>query len=314
MPHLRAGPDRPAGAIVAVGEVQVQIQVQVQVQEATVREIRRVALSFARRSAAVGYICRTMAAMRPDSHTGIQEVLRLHGWPVPRLAGVRGELPPWELDTALRMALDARRAGGRRGPRGVAGGALRRGAAAPVPAALPGVGRSAWHGWRGTSSRSRRGCIGEQVARGGDGIAERLPFVPLAEPEIAAWPSADEYRRLLARTWTTTALLACYAMAQQWLGFSSADHILGVTGVALWMGRQLARFVPVDLPLLHGAAIGHDVGKFGCVGEEERRIPRLHYYYTHAWYQAPPPARPRPHRHQPLHAGTSSRCGCRSRR
>ena len=52
------------------------------------------------------------------------------------------------------------------------------------------------------------------------------------------------------------------------------------------MGRQLARFVPVDLPLLHGAAIGHDVGKFGCVGEEERRIPRLHYYYTHAWYQA----------------------------
>jgi nicotinic acid mononucleotide adenylyltransferase len=66
---------------------------------------------------------------------------------------------------------------------------------------------------------------------------------------------------------------------------SILDHVLGVTGLSLWIGRQLSERIPVDLPLLHGAAIGHDVGKFACVGDEARRIPRLHYYYTHIWYR-----------------------------
>jgi cytidyltransferase-like protein len=225
-----------------------------------------------------------MATTRPDFHLGIQDVLNRHGWPVPRLAGVRGELPPWELDTALRMALSL-------------AGLEADADLAAWREALYGEARRRLFPQRFAESEERvahlagyffplaQGVIGEQVTHGGDGIAERLPFEPLAEPEVAAWPSADEYRRLL-RAMDLDGLLACYAMAQRWLGFSSADHILGVTGVALWMGRQLARFVPVDLPLLHGAAIGHDVGKFGCVGEEERRVPRLHYYYTHAWYQA----------------------------
>ncbi len=80
-------------------------------------------------------------------------------------------------------------------------------------------------------------------------------------------------------------VLVCLAMVQEWQGFSTYEHVLGVAGLALWIGRQLATSVPVDLPLLHGAAIGHDIGKFACVGDEIRRIPRLHYYYTHTWYQ-----------------------------
>jgi len=232
---------------------------------------------------AVRYISRTMAAARLDTHSGIQDVLKRTGWPMPHLAGVRGELPPWELDTALRMALSL--AGMDTGEDlsrwrdALYGEARWRLFPQRFPAADERVSRVA-----GYFFPLAQGVLGEQAARGGDGIAERLPFTPLAEQEIAAWPSADEYRRLL-HAMERDALLVCYAMAQRWLGFSIADHILGVTGVALWMGRQLARFVPVDLPLLHGAAIGHDVGKFGCVGEEERRIPRLHYYYTHAWYQ-----------------------------
>jgi nicotinic acid mononucleotide adenylyltransferase len=211
-------------------------------------------------------------------------VLERHRWPTPRATGAGRELPAWELDTALRLAVEL---AGEEAPRDLAtwreamyGEARRR----LFPQRFPASTDEA----RGVASYFfplAQGVLAEQVVRGGDGIAERLPFVPIEEAEIARWPSAGEYRRLL-RIVDDEALLVCYAMAQQWLGFSIADHILGVTGVALWVGRQLAGSIPVDLPLLHGAAIGHDVGKFGCIGEEERRIPRLHYYYTHDWYQA----------------------------
>ena len=116
-------------------------------------------------------------------------------------------------------------------------------------------------------------------------LAARLPFEPLTEAELAPWPSAPEYRRLLDCL-EAEGFLTALAMAQHWRGFSIQDHVLGVTGLALWIGRQLAKAIPVDLPLLHGGAIGHDVGKFGCVGDEAKRIPRLHYYYTHQYYAA----------------------------
>ncbi|NCO69222.1 MAG: hypothetical protein GW878_01685, partial [Acidobacteria bacterium] len=126
--------------------------------------------------------------------------------------------------------------------------------------------------------------VEEQWRRGGDALGRMLPFRRLADAEIQAWPSAAEYRSLLGHL-EGEGFVACLAMAQQWRGLTIFDHILGVTGLALWLGRQLARSIPVDLPLLHGGSIGHDVGKFGCVGDEERRIPRLHYYYTHLYYR-----------------------------
>jgi hypothetical protein len=116
-----------------------------------------------------------------------------------------------------------------------------------------------------------------------DAIAARLPFRPLAEEELLRWPSGEEYRRLLEHL-QREGFLVTLAMAQHWQGLTIQDHVLGVTGLALWIGRQLAQAIPVDLPLLHGGAIGHDVGKFACVGDEVQRIPRLHYYYTHQYY------------------------------
>jgi len=117
------------------------------------------------------------------------------------------------------------------------------------------------------------------------GLAARLPFRPLDDADLDPWPSGEEYRRLLQHL-DAEGFTVALAMAQHWRGLTIQDHVLGVTGLALWIGRQLARAVPVDLPLLHGGAIGHDVGKFACVGDEARRIPRLHYYYTHQYYAA----------------------------
>jgi nicotinic acid mononucleotide adenylyltransferase len=220
----------------------------------------------------------------PDAPTGelIAELQR-HGWLVASASADSLAASTWELDSALRLAL-------------------------ALAEECPDADLSAWREPIFTEVKRRLypdtfpqptaevarvaryffplagAVLREQAARDGDGIASHLPFVPLGEDEIARSPSGEEYRRLLQHV-EDEGMVLCYALAQQWFGLTIEDHVLGVTGLSLWIGRQLARAVPVDLPLLHGAAIGHDIGKFGCIGDEVRRIPRLHYYYTHIYYQ-----------------------------
>lgn len=67
--------------------------------------------------------------------------------------------------------------------------------------------------------------------------------------------------------------------------FDTLGHMGGVHYVAMYVARQLKEAgLPVDLALVSGAACGHDIGKFGCRKEEEKRIPYLHYYYTDICY------------------------------
>ena len=67
--------------------------------------------------------------------------------------------------------------------------------------------------------------------------------------------------------------------------FDTLGHMGGVHYIAMYVARQLKNAgVPVDLALVSGAACGHDIGKFGCRKEEEKRIPYLHYYYTDICY------------------------------
>lgn len=68
--------------------------------------------------------------------------------------------------------------------------------------------------------------------------------------------------------------------------FNILSHIAGVHYVAMHVARQLqAAGVPINLALVSGAAIGHDIGKFGCKPSEVSRMAHLHYYYTDIWFQ-----------------------------
>lgn len=65
------------------------------------------------------------------------------------------------------------------------------------------------------------------------------------------------------------------------LPFDTLGHISGVHYVAMYAARQLqAAQIPVDVALISGAALCHDLGKYGCKKSEGRRVPYLHYYYT----------------------------------
>ncbi len=74
-------------------------------------------------------------------------------------------------------------------------------------------------------------------------------------------------------------------MSQEWKGYTSLDHTLGVYSLCMFIGLQMKRLgFPVDLAILSGASIGHDIGKYGCVGEELKQIAYYHYFYTKEWY------------------------------
>jgi nicotinic acid mononucleotide adenylyltransferase len=54
----------------------------------------------------------------------------------------------------------------------------------------------------------------------------------------------------------------------------------------MYIGRQLyALGLPVDLGVIAGASLGHDIGKYGVLEEDMRRVPYLHYYYTEEWFK-----------------------------
>ncbi|NLX60992.1 MAG: cytidyltransferase [Tissierellia bacterium] len=69
-------------------------------------------------------------------------------------------------------------------------------------------------------------------------------------------------------------------------GHNTLEHILGVNYISLYIGRQIKKLgLPIDLGIVVGSALGHDIGKYGVMEEEINRVPYLHYYYTEKWFE-----------------------------
>lgn len=116
------------------------------------------------------------------------------------------------------------------------------------------------------------------------------PFDPLldllAVPEEALASSrvSEQYRSFQTAV-RESHLIALMRIGREIMQFDPASHTIGVHNVALHTAILAVKAgIPVDLPLVSGAALGHDVGKFGCRGEDAARIPYLHYYYTWQWF------------------------------
>ncbi|MDD3920635.1 MAG: hypothetical protein PHO41_05670, partial [Eubacteriales bacterium] len=106
----------------------------------------------------------------------------------------------------------------------------------------------------------------------------------LAQPqELENSQTKDAYERflkLLDRSFVQELL----HIGREIMPFDTLGHIAGVHHVAMHTARQLINTeAAVDLPLVSAAALSHDIGKFGCKGDETARIPYLHYYYTDEW-------------------------------
>ncbi|MBQ2994942.1 MAG: hypothetical protein IJD56_05525, partial [Peptococcaceae bacterium] len=95
----------------------------------------------------------------------------------------------------------------------------------------------------------------------------------------------EEYRRFL-HYFREFYLYELMYIGKELFYFNTLSHIAGVHYVAMHVARQLKDAgVPISIGLVSGAAVGHDIGKFGCKASETKRMAHLHYYYTGQWFE-----------------------------
>ena len=91
--------------------------------------------------------------------------------------------------------------------------------------------------------------------------------------------------QLFEKTVDDSHFLALMRMTREVTPFDIASHMIGVHNIALHTGIMAKKAgFSVDLPLLSAAAIAHDIGKYGCRGDEASKVPYFHYYYTWQWF------------------------------
>jgi nicotinic acid mononucleotide adenylyltransferase len=113
----------------------------------------------------------------------------------------------------------------------------------------------------------------------------KYPMQFLTEGEISGLESDEEYTKFL-KSFKKEYIYEMMKLNGEVFGYNTLDHICGVHHLSLYIGRQLnLKNLPIDLGRVSGAAAGHDIGKYGCKGEELKRVPHLHYYYTDQWFK-----------------------------
>ncbi len=116
---------------------------------------------------------------------------------------------------------------------------------------------------------------------------EDAPFDPLTDlypfDETLKNRVQTEYLRF-KQAIAQSHFLTTLRIGREIMPFDAASHTIGVRNTAVHtaiMAQQIG--LPVDIPLVASAALCHDIGKFACRGEDAKRIPYLHYYYTLQW-------------------------------
>ncbi|MBN2286822.1 MAG: cytidyltransferase [Tissierellales bacterium] len=111
-----------------------------------------------------------------------------------------------------------------------------------------------------------------------------LDFEFLSEDEIKNLRKPKEYLKF-KKTFDDKYIYELMRIGFEVTNHNTIEHIAGVHFIAMHVGRQLKKSgVKIDLGRVSGAAAGHDIGKYGCVGEEQKRVAYYHYYYTEVWF------------------------------
>lgn len=118
-----------------------------------------------------------------------------------------------------------------------------------------------------------------------DSWQSRYAMNLLQEHDVEELEDETEYRRFL-RAFDEEYTYELMKLNQEVVGYSTLDHVCGVHYLSMKVARQLKRVgMPLDMGRVSGAAAGHDVGKYGCRKEEQKRVAYYHYYYTGEWFK-----------------------------
>lgn len=123
-----------------------------------------------------------------------------------------------------------------------------------------------------------------EKAKGINNIISKYPFHFLTISEEKKLRDGSEYKKF-KKIFSDYYIYEMMQLHKELTGHNTIDHISGVHYLSLFIGRQLKNSgLPLDLGRVSGAAAGHDIGKYGCTGEELKRVPYFHYYYTDLWF------------------------------
>ncbi|MGO1818219.1 MAG: cytidyltransferase [Senegalia sp. (in: firmicutes)] len=113
----------------------------------------------------------------------------------------------------------------------------------------------------------------------------RYPLEIISDSNIKRFNITNEYRKF-KKVFENDYIYELMKLHQEITGYTTLNHITGVHYVAMHISNQLYKLnLPVDLGKVSAAATAHDMGKFGCKGEELKRVPYLHYFYTEQWFK-----------------------------
>jgi nicotinic acid mononucleotide adenylyltransferase/HD superfamily phosphodiesterase len=113
----------------------------------------------------------------------------------------------------------------------------------------------------------------------------KYPITLLTEEERNELENPSEYKSFV-KAFNNEYVYEMMKISQELMGYNTLDHICGVNYLAIYIGRQLKQAgLTVDMGRVSGAALGHDIGKYGCKSHELKRVPYLHYYYTDQWFK-----------------------------
>lgn len=112
----------------------------------------------------------------------------------------------------------------------------------------------------------------------------KYPLDLLNEEEIESLEDRTEYD-IFVDAYKNEYIYELMKITQDVVGYTTLDHVSGVHYLAVKIARQIRHTgLPIDLGRISGAAAGHDVGKFGCVGDEKKRVAYYHYHYSGEWF------------------------------
>lgn len=108
----------------------------------------------------------------------------------------------------------------------------------------------------------------------------------LSEDYFKKFEAAEEYASFI-QSYYNAFVYEAMRLGMELFGFNTLEHVIMIHHLAVSIGQQMnEREFEVDMCKISAASLGHDIGKFGCTGEEVTRVPYLHYYYTDVWFKA----------------------------
>lgn len=114
--------------------------------------------------------------------------------------------------------------------------------------------------------------------------SEKYKFFLLTKEELVRSENKQEYINFM-RKFNSNYVYELMRLSDEVTPFNTLEHVVGVNHVAMHIGRQFDKLgCPINLSIVCGTSISHDIGKFGCKVYEQNMVPYFHYYYTYKWF------------------------------